>query len=328
MIAPHMANEPIRRPRPGPSARPGRVRCDVRITAELEISRTVDQHSSPSALQKSCCGQPLSPFAPQKSRCVCSFFAPFVPFVAPPVSARLRASASPRESFLAAAKPETRDFVDQQTSPPAPQNLRCFRPSFFVFFAFFVAPPISALLRGSASPRESFLGAARSEIRDFVDQQPSSPASQNLRCVCPPFASLMSLVDAPISARLRGSAPPREASLRHAKPEIRDLVDQQPSPPAPQKLRCPRPSLVPFVPFVDPKTAPFDRSKPQDLHCNLLRHNHLRHDCGSQELRRRKAVCRKHLHHATGVLTDTCTNGWCVSVAANRVTSITYNNDF
>jgi hypothetical protein len=173
MTAPHMANEPIRRHRTGPSARPARVRAKTWIAAKLEIRQSVDQQSSRRV-------RPLVPKLRLRNALLrSSSFADGLTCVTSSmaISPLLRGSASPREPFPGAARLEIRDFVDQQSTPLAPQKLRCAAPS-FVSLAPFVDAPVSALLRGSAPPRESFLGAAKLESRNFVDQQSS-------RRVCP-----------------------------------------------------------------------------------------------------------------------------------------------
>jgi hypothetical protein len=76
------------------------------------------------------------------------------------------------------------------------------------------------------------------------------------------------------------------------------------------------------------RTAPLDRSKPQDLRHNFLRQNYLRHNRRSKTLRLPKVFAHKHFRQRTIVLTDTSTNGWCAAGVATRLFSITYSHTF
>jgi hypothetical protein len=142
-----MANEPIRRHRTGKSARHGRTCAGAWIAAKLEVRNCVDQQSSH--------------FLPHEFRSGRLPFVSLVSFVVPPVSALLRGSASPRESFVSAAKLEIRDCVDQQSSRLAPQELeiRDLVDQHFSPRAARPAYPQSAGPRLQLKPKNSFADA-------------------------------------------------------------------------------------------------------------------------------------------------------------------------
>jgi hypothetical protein len=258
MTAPHMANDSIRRHSPGPSARPDPVCCKASIAAKPEIRNSVAQQSSPpappelhrarrsfaffapfvatpaSALLRGS-ASPRDPLVgaitleirdcvdQQSPRRVHLPFVSFVPFVVPPVSALLPVAAALRKSLPAAAKLEIRDRVDQQSSPVSPQAFPCARPT-LVSFAPFVDAPVSAVLRVSASPRESFLAAAQLEIRDRVDQQSSPVSPQALRRVHLLFVSFVPFVVPPVHRQSAAQRDPSQPKKTFADPLTRYLL--------------------------------------------------------------------------------------------------------
>jgi hypothetical protein len=166
------------------------------------------------------------PIVPHEFRCGRAPFVSVVPFVVPSFSALLRASASPRESFLRPVKLEIRDFVDQQPSPFAPPELHRASRS-FAFFAPFAATPTSVLLRASASPRESFADAMKLEIRDFVDQQSPPVAPQQLRCVRPRFVPLVSFLVHSVSALLAVAPEPKNSFADPLTLDLKTTYDEK-----------------------------------------------------------------------------------------------------
>jgi hypothetical protein len=106
MTAPHMANEPIRRHRTGPSARPARVRAKAWIAAKLEISQSVDQPSSPLAPKL----ESRNFVDQQSSRHVCPPLVRFASFLDTLV---------PTLRFVGASPPESKNtYIDALTRYP------------------------------------------------------------------------------------------------------------------------------------------------------------------------------------------------------------------